>query len=509
MYGAFGFGFIPVRRSGRRTVAERLRFRRSWNWLRYPGALVLVMALLSRAAGAPLDIGTRLEPFFDRHLLAETHGLLHAPGTPDHEGVVLRFDEPWEGYFTGFITVFKDGAKYRMYYRGWPTDKSDELTCYAESNDGRQWRKPALGLHAYGGRDDTNIILLGRPDISSDFSPFIDANPAARPDQRFKALGGKRHQGLFAMASADGVHWKLMHEKAVFRDGAFDSQNVPFWSEAEGLYVLYFRVFSSGPVESKARGHRTVARTTSKDFIHWSAPVRMTFGESPEEELYTNQTHPYYRAPQIYLSFPMRYVPQRQLLTADEARSLQVFPDREKAVSDAVFMTSRGGSVYDRTFQTAFFRPGPDRNMWAARNSMIALGVVPLGGGRMGLYRQHHYAARTNHLVLYSLREDGLASLRAGTEEGYLVTKPFKHAGTSLRLNFATSAVGWVKVEVQDAEGKVLEGFGAGDSQPQFGDGLDENVTWKSGGNWNQLGGRVIRLKISLRDADLFALQQR
>ena len=127
----------------------------------------------------------------------------------------------------------------------------------------------------------------------------------------------------------------------------------------------------------------------------------------------------------------------------------------------------------------------------------------------MGLYRQHHYAARTNHLVLYSLREDGLASLRAGTEEGHLVTKPFKHAGTSVRLNFATSAVGWVKVEVQDAEGKGIEGFGAGDSQPQFGDGLDESVTWRSGKTWNQLAGRVIRLKISLRDADLFAFQQR
>src|SRR5688572_17108138 len=280
--------------------------------------IAVVLALpLSSPASSPLEIGTRLEPFFDRHLVAETHGLLHVLGTPDNEGVVLRFDEPWEGYFTGFITVLKDGAKFRMYYRGWPTDKSDELTCYAESDDGRQWRKPALRLHPYADRGETNIILQGQPDISSDFSPFIDTNPAARPDQKFKALGGKRHQGLFAMASADGMHWKRMHEEAVFRDGAFDSQNVPFWSETEGLYVLYFRVFSKGLLEDKARGHRTIARTTSKDFIHWSAPVRMTFGDAPDEELYTNQTHPYYRAPQIYLSFPMRFVPQRQLLTAD------------------------------------------------------------------------------------------------------------------------------------------------------------------------------------------------
>jgi hypothetical protein len=496
---------------GRRTVAEWLPFRRSRKRLRYGLNTFIPLGLLlwSRAPAAPLDIGTRLEPFIDRHLVAETQGLQHVLGTPDNEGVVLRFNEPWEGYFTGFITVLKDGAKFRMYYRGWPTDKADELTCYAESDDGRLWRKPALRLHGFEGREETNIILKGRPDISSDFSPFIDTNPAARPDQKYKALGGKRHQGLFALASADGIHWKRMSEQAVFRDGAFDSQNVPFWSEAEQLYVLYFRVFSSGPIESKARGHRTIARTTSKDFIHWSAPVRMTFGESPDEELYTNQTHPYYRAPQIYLSFPMRYVPQRQMLTADEARSLQVFPDREKAVSDAVFMTSRGGSVYDRTFQTAFFRPGPDRNMWAARNSMMALGVVPLGGGRMGMYRQHHYASRTNHLVLYTLREDGLASLRAGAGEGVLVTKPFRHAGEDLWLNYATSATGWLKVEVQDETGKPIAGFSAEESAPRFGDSLNEKISWKSGKSWRELSGRVIRLSISLRDADLYALQQR
>ena len=127
----------------------------------------------------------------------------------------------------------------------------------------------------------------------------------------------------------------------------------------------------------------------------------------------------------------------------------------------------------------------------------------------MGLYRQHHYAARTNHLVLYSLREDGLASLRAGVGEGYLVTKPFRHAGQDLWLNYATSATGWVKVEVQDEAGKPVAGFSAEDSAPRFGDSLNERVTWKSGKTWRELNGRLIRLRFSLRDADLYALQQR
>jgi len=33
------------------------------------------------------------------------------------------------------------------------------------------------------------------------------------------------------------------------------------------------------------------------------------------EELYTNATKPYFRAPHIYLSFPMRYFPGRNSLS--------------------------------------------------------------------------------------------------------------------------------------------------------------------------------------------------
>ncbi|MCB1122920.1 MAG: hypothetical protein KJT03_15300, partial [Verrucomicrobiae bacterium] len=235
-----------------------------------------------------MEIGTRLEPFFDNYLVEDSFRLSHVLGTPQKERVVLQFDEPWERYFTGYFTVIKDEDVFRMYYRGWPNPEADEVTCYAESNDGFHWQKPVLGLHAYAGRKDTNILLMGRPDISSDFCPFIDTNPVSRPEEKFKALGGKRAEGLFALSSADGIHWKQMHDEPVFRQGAFDSQNVPFWSESEGMYVLYFRVFSSGNIEDPFRGLRTIARTTSKDFIHWTEPERMQFGDSQQEHLYTN-----------------------------------------------------------------------------------------------------------------------------------------------------------------------------------------------------------------------------
>ena len=75
----------------------------------------------------------------------------------------------------------------------------------------------------------------------------------------------------------------------------------------------------------------------------------MKFGDTPIEHLYTNQTHAYFRAPQIYVAIAARFMPNRQVLTEEEALSLNVNPKYFKDCSDVVLMTSRGGNKYDRT----------------------------------------------------------------------------------------------------------------------------------------------------------------
>lgn len=64
---------------------------------------------------------------------------------------------------------------------------------------------------------------------------------------------GTGPSGLFALVSPDGLHWKKIRDQAVFTEnqavppgpgGAIDSQNVPFWSETEKKYLLYYRVFA-------------------------------------------------------------------------------------------------------------------------------------------------------------------------------------------------------------------------------------------------------------------------
>ena len=54
-------------------------------------------------------------------------------------------------------------------------------------------------------------------------------------------------------------------------------------------------------------GYRAIRTATSPDFVQWSDPVDLTYVDSPDEHLYTNQIQPYYRAPHILMGFPMRY----------------------------------------------------------------------------------------------------------------------------------------------------------------------------------------------------------
>ena len=113
-------------------------------------------------------------------------------------------------------------------------------------------------------------------------------------------------------------------------------------------------------------------------------------------------------------------------------------------------MTTRGGAVYDRTFREAFLRPGVGLENWTSRSNFPALGLVQTGPEEMSLFVNQNYAQPTAELRRYSLRLDGLASLRAPADGGEWTSRPLMVDGRRLELNVATSAGGGVRVEIQD-----------------------------------------------------------
>lgn len=472
-------------------------------------AAAAIASMPPQRAGAAnaIPLGSRRELFVDRFLIDRLAGASLRLQTPRREEIALLLDRPWEGPFCNYATVLRDAPGFRMYYRGLPEAGKDgsaaETTSYAVSEDGKHFTRPDLGLFEHGGSRHNNLILAGMPPFSSNFSPMIDPRPGVPPEQRYKALAGTQRSGLAAFQSADGIRWKKMQEEPVFRDGVFDSQNLAFWSEAEQKYVMYFRTLKT----INGKRIRWISRTTSGDFLRWAPPDEMSFGDAPAEHLYVNQTHPYFRAPHLYIALAARFMPGRQVLSDSEAKSLGVNPGYYKDCADVVLLTSRGGTSYDRTFMEAFLRPGLGVENWVSRNNYPVLNTVQTGKEEISFYTVSNYGQPGTHLRRYSLGMDRFASVNAGYSGGEVITKLLTFTGTRLLLNYATSAPGGIRTELQDEAGRPISGFTLEDSVEVVGDQIERAVRWKNSPDLAGLAGKPLRIRLVLKDADVFALQ--
>jgi len=87
------------------------------------------------------------------------------------------------------------------------------------------------------------------------------------------------------------------------------------------------------------------------------------------------------------------------------------------------------------------------------------------------------------------------------------VTKPITFSGRTLVVNYATSAAGSLRVELQDANGQPLPGFSLKDSLELFGDSVRQTITWDSNPDLKRLAGTPVRLRFVMKDADLYSYQ--
>jgi hypothetical protein len=433
------------------------------------------------------SIGSAPELFVDKRRIARMEGAELRLQAPRPAEVAVRFDRPWEGPLSAYVTVFEDEGRFRMYYRGWAEEEGRDYCCYAESHDGIAWTKPELGLVDYRGSKANNIVWDGVG--VHNFTPFRDANPAAPAAERYKAVGrgNEQRQTLHAFASPDGIRWNAISDKPVFSDGKFDSQNLAFWDASIKRYRCYFRT----PYE----GVRGIGVTESDDFRTWEAPRLIALDPPAPEHFYTNAITPYFRNPGYYFGFPKRFHPGRKKLPAHEP----------EGISEGVFLSSRDGVAFDRVFMEAFLRPGPDRENWGDRSTMPAWGLFQTGASEMSLYYSQHYRFPTAHVRRGVLRLDGIASAHAGYAGGELVTKPVRFTGRRLLLNYATGAGGSVRVELRNRFGQPLPGFTLEEAPELYGDSVAEEYLWKAGGDVSSAEGEPVELRFMLKDADLYS----
>jgi len=501
--------------------------------IRYGLGLGLTVMIWAATAGGsePVRIDDRRELFVDNFLVEGLQGgacrVMHRPIPRE---IVMTFDKPWEGNACGYFTIFQDGNIYRMYYRGCSfTIKDDKLimstrrACYAESEDGRYWKRPKLGLFEFEGSKENNIVWAG--DGCENFTVFKDENPKCAKEVRYKAVGLRVGPGGFAKAtkellgfvSSDGIHWKLLREEGIIKDGWFDSQNVVFWDKNIGAYRAYYRYFKGFPEG------RDIKTATSGDFVNWSKGIPLKHIKKPPAQFYTNVIRSYYRADHIYIGMPGMYKEHSWTST------LEQLPDPKRrrifssvamrygtAITNAMLMWSRDGVSFERSSDT-FIRPGPERvGSWNYGDHWAAWHVVETASGMEGAARElslyvteSYWPSDRNCVQLRrnTLRLDGFASIHCPIEGGEVVTGSLIFEGERLLLNFATSAYGTIKVEIQDKDGIPIPGFALNECVELYGDTVERGVQWKNGTDVSKLAGQVVKLRFVMADANLYSIK--
>jgi hypothetical protein len=474
------------------------------------------------SVAAPIDIGSRRELFWDDYLIdsAKTTATLTLHHLQLRE-IVINSDEPWEGDGGGYYNLLNDDSLYRMYYLAGKQLNADGTSlstqpftvCYAESRDGKVWTKPNLGICAFNGMKENNILLDSTAARFDNFSVFKDANPACPPGERYKGVGVDCNDHyLWCFTSADGIHfakaWQMTNK------GKFDTLNIAFWDRHAGQYRCYIRDFHSIPGDDLNAGIRDVRWMVSKDFKEWSDPVLLDFGGADDYPLYTNAAQPYYRADHMFVGFPSRYVERKewtdnfaQIPGAERRKArMQGHPRFGLAVTDCIFMSSRDGAKWKR-WDEAFMSPGPeDGYNWVYGDCYPAVGMIETANDQPGLPNEismyaaeGHWSMKYHRLRRFTLRPDGFVSFNAPYKPATIVTRPFVFTGKTLSMNFSTSALGYVRIKLI-GEGKTLE------SVELFGDTLDRKVSFTSG-DLESISGKPVVMEITLRDADIYSFK--
>lgn len=435
---------------------------------------------------------------------------------------------PYASNLTGGGSIVKlDNGKWRLYFRGgynWKSPFVEEGTptpCLsaAESVDGIHWEqvttKSILNKNDYEGII-SNVLNA---------TVFLDSNPDAPKDERFKMLFhgyiSEECHGLMLAVSEDGFKFRLKFDKPLGIEAQYDTHNTLCWNPKIKKYHIYTRI--------RRFGKRGIRMHLTEDFINFTNASDLTFrnDEYPDTQLYTNEIIPYFRSAKYMVGFPARYCDHDQIWTKSqlyapgiERRAFWIndrkFTRLGTVATDTLFMSSRNGWIWDRQ-EESFHRPGPcTEGSWIYGDNYFCYGMIPTKSGlgfgapdEISFYASENYVGDQGKPARFrrlKLRQDGFVSVHFGAKEGELVTRPFVLTENSLSLNLATSAWGKIAVEVLDEYGNIINGFGRNEMYYIYGDSLDIRPMWhKCGSDLSDLQGRKIALRFIGRDADLYS----
>jgi len=473
------------------------------------------------------DLGKNREVCWDFELADKIDNIELKMHPLQKKNVAFITDREWEGRTSGYPGVMKVDGKYRFYYRGSGAKghKCGEVYCVAESDDGKTFTKPNLGLYEYNGRKDNNIMFSDERFVDN-FCVYKDENPDCPPDEKFKGLSlyfveNPPQTDLWYYKSSDGYKFEFV--RALPIKGVFDSRNTLFWDKEANEYKMYVRNFHDKdgnqidwePTKKMEKAIRDVRLTTSKDFINWTETKEIEYVDAMDDiQMYTNQIEKYHRA-NIYIGMPTRYSDRRA--DAHNYKYLPKWGGRRQplidkmdrggfAVQDCTIMTSRDGFHFNRS-ENAYMVPDIEREYnWCYSECYYSYGIVETeiddypGQYELSMYIGERYEYDYLRVIRCTVRLDGFYSWRGNRKGGTIISKPVKFDGEQLKINFKTSALGYLRIKICDEDVNLIEGY---DSKKLFGNSLERPVDFDK--PLSEIAGKTVRLQFELSDADLYS----
>lgn len=418
---------------------------------------------------------------------------------------VLKADKPWEGSGYGTAvhggTVLLDGGKLRMWYiGGHSTSRVGYRVCYAESQDGVTWTKPALGVVDSRGSKDNNIVLdeqlldPARKLVGyTTFVSVIKSPQKTDPARRYTLycyyhcveLTAKGTFGKFVSLaprvafSPDGLRWTFFPDEA--RKGLFSSSDVvQFYRDP--YQNRYYATWKT----SNRRG-RAAGVAVSPDGLKWTKPVQgpvfVADDLDPDDtQIYGLSAFGYQG---LYLGLPWIYHARWFKYGSYTDRRMYEVERDSPCTMDAQLAWSWNLINWTRTpGRPPFIALGKEGEFDAG---MAIPAKEPVQWGDRLYFYYGGFPGRHNEggkltlaaTGLATLRLDGFCSMQGGAVEGHLITRREPLGVPKLTINARAAPGGYVVAELLDAENHVIPGFGRDDCAPFSGDSVRQVLAWK------------------------------
>ncbi|MCE9553373.1 MAG: hypothetical protein K8T91_08355 [Planctomycetes bacterium] len=459
------------------------------------------------ANGAEIDAVAPRDTYLllDSRLIEKTEGVRLRVGRPTKHPANPLFGEqhPWEPRFDNlypnvlydeqqkifrcwYDTLVVDAMSSKTPHEKRPVTKygrSERRTglCYAESRDGLTWTKPLMDLVAWQGQP-SNIIGLDWHGAGVFIDPHCVDSGGEDARQRYKMFLriNEPRVDVAVASSADGLRWSVPLKQPQI-DAPADTHNNAFWAPTLGRYVGITRLLD---------GQRLVARTESKDFVHWTKAVEVLRG-TVEHQTYAMPAF-YYQG--VYLGLVAVFSPKPDRTHAELAWSPDTITWHRIDLGTPLIANATREGAYD----------------WGC----VYAGVAPIVcGDTIRIYyggsNGRHGGFRDGFLCLATLERDRFAGWAADAEsgDGAIITKPLRLDAARIELNVAAPQ-GQVTVELLDANGTPLPEFSGEDAKTfRNVDSLSLAAEWAT--PLKSLKGQPVRLKLTLRQATVYAFRVR